>query len=99
MEPDSNFILQGSHTGEVSDYKHAINNILFSKLSRKRLKTILVACVSGLTLAEADLFLSHDRDEVFVEQFVQYMTGLHSLLQTEIEQYQVFCCNRQVSST
>ena len=48
---------------------HTIDNLLFSKLSRQKLKTILVARVSGLTLVEAEIFLSYDRDEILVEQF------------------------------
>ena len=41
-------------TGEVFDYEHAINSIISSKLVGKQLKSIIVARVSSLTLAEAD---------------------------------------------
>ena len=45
------------------------------------------------------MIIPYDQEGIDVAQFVKYIKGLHSLCQNEIEVYEDYCCNHQVTST
>lgn len=76
-----------------------MNNLLFCKLSKDQLQNIRVSHVSGLTSAASEMFIPYNQVEIAVPQFAQYINELYILCQNEIDIYEDFCHNRQVTST